>query len=97
MKKILALTLSLASIIFVASAAEAKVKGSSVSTTTTIAANSLQTQWRFRNRRNNRVARTFTQTRLVRYGRQIYRETYLVRYLPNGRTQARLISRVRVR
>jgi hypothetical protein len=96
-KKILALTLSLASIVFVASSVEAKDKGSSVSASQTIAANSLQGQWRYRNRRNNRLARTFTQTRLVRYGRQIYRETYLVRYLPNGRTQARLISRVRVR
>jgi hypothetical protein len=97
MKKLLALTLSLASIVFVATSAEAKVKESSVSSTTTIASNSLQRQWRYRNRGNNRVARTFTQTRLVRYGRQVYRETYLVRYLPNGRTQARLISRVRVR
>jgi hypothetical protein len=38
-----------------------------------------------------------TQTRLVRYGRQVIRETYQITYLPNGRTQTRLISRVRVR
>jgi hypothetical protein len=38
-----------------------------------------------------------TQTRLVRHGRQLWRETYQVRYLPNGATQARLVSRVRVR
>jgi hypothetical protein len=33
----------------------------------------------------------------VRYGRQVFRETYQIRYLPNGRSVARLISRVRVR
>jgi hypothetical protein len=51
---------------------------------------------RWGRRNNNRVSVT-TQTRLVRYGRQLFRETYQVRYLPNGRTIARLISRVRVR
>jgi hypothetical protein len=38
-----------------------------------------------------------TQTRLVRVGRRTFRETYQITYLPNGRTQTRLISRVRVR
>jgi hypothetical protein len=38
-----------------------------------------------------------TQTRLVRRGRQVWRETYQVRYLPNGMTQTTLISRMRVR
>ena len=99
MKRLLGLTLSLASIGFVASSAEAKAAEPSVSPATTIAANAAEPQWRNRNRRgryNGRV-RAVTQTRLVRRGRQVYRETYQVRYLPNGRIQTRLISRVRVR
>ncbi len=39
--------------------------------------------------------RTFT--RDVQRGWRIYRETYQVRYLPNGMTQTMLISRVRIR
>jgi hypothetical protein len=46
-------------------------------------------------RRNNRT-RTYTRSRLVRYGRRVYRETYVVRTYPNGRTDTRLISRTRV-
>lgn len=100
MKKLIALTLSLASIVFVASSAEAKVGDSTVSTATSITANGAAAQFRNRGifgRRNNRRVRVVTQTRLVRYGRRIYRETYQVRYFPNGATQTRLISRVRVR
>ncbi|MDQ2854885.1 MAG: hypothetical protein M3R68_01035 [Acidobacteriota bacterium] len=36
------------------------------------------------------------QTRIVSDGWRSYRETYQVRYLPNGRTQTVLISRQRV-
>ena len=39
--------------------------------------------------------RTFT--RDVQRGWRVYRETYQVRYLPNGMTQTMLISRVRIR
>jgi len=49
-----------------------------------------------RNRRNNRV-RTVTQTRIVRQGFRTYRETIQIKYLPNGRTQTKVISRTRVR
>ncbi|HMG75345.1 MAG TPA: hypothetical protein VK582_17745 [Pyrinomonadaceae bacterium] len=61
--------------------------------------------WRDRNRdgrenRGDRVGygygRTEVQTRLVQSGWHTYRETYQVRYLPDGRTQTTLISRVRV-
>lgn len=102
MKKLLALTLSLASLGFVASSAEAKASESKLSPTVAIATNAAQPQWRNqdgwgRRNRNNRRVRVSTQTRLVRYGRQVFRETYQVRYLPNGRTNVRLISRVRVR
>jgi len=47
----------------------------------------------WRNRGRVRVVRT---SRIVRYGFRTYRETYLVRYLPNGRTQTTLISRDRI-
>lgn len=102
MKKLLALTLSLASIGFVASSAEAKTSESSNSAAAINAASAPATvQWRRNDRRNNRRynrrVRTVTQSRLVRYGRQLFRETYRITYLPNGRTQTRLISRVRVR
>jgi hypothetical protein len=40
--------------------------------------------------------RTVVQTRLVQRGWHTYRETYQVRYFPDGRTQMSLISRVRV-
>lgn len=53
-------------------------------------------------RRNNRYSnrgRVYTayQTRYVRRGRWLYRETYRVMRLPNGRVNTRLINRVRVR
>ena len=89
MKKLLALTLSLASIGFVASSAEAK--GSSASTETAVE-NSAAAQWN-----RYRRARVFHRTRVVRIGRRLYRETYQIRQLPNGRTTTRLISRVRIR
>jgi hypothetical protein len=107
MKKLLALTLTLASLGIGASSAAAKATGSSNSMSTVNTANAAQPQWRNgddrrRNRgrwddRNNGRVRVTTQSRLVRYGRQVFRETYQIRYLPNGRSVARLISRVRVR
>lgn len=102
MKKLLALTLSLASIGFVASSAEAKATGRVATQTTLIAANAspqvrIQLGGGRRNHRYNRRVRIVTQTRLVRAGRRVYRETYQIMYWPNGRTQTRLISRVRVR
>ena len=48
--------------------------------------------WRYR----NGYSQTVTQTRYVRRGWNTYRETYLIRYLPNGMVQTNLISRVRV-
>ena len=95
MKKLLGLVLSLASIGFVASS-EAKAAQPSVAP----AINAAAPQWRYRNRRwrdNNSRVRVVTQTRTVRRGRQVYRDTYQIRYLPNGRTRTTLISRIRVR
>lgn len=102
MGKLLALTLSLASIGFAASSADAKTAGAANTSAATVAAaapqgNMMTVQGGRYNRRYNRRARTVTQSRLVRYGRQVFRETYQITYQPNGRTRTRLISRVRVR
>ena len=97
MRRVLALALTLASIGVTASAVEAKagVEGGAVVSRATAAP--VAAQWRRNNRWGRNRVRVTTQTRLVRVGRRVYRETYQVRYLPNGRTQTRLISRVRVR
>lgn len=51
-----------------------------------------------RNRRwNNRQVRVVTQVRTVRVGRRVYRDTYRITYLPNGRTRSQLVSRVVLR
>lgn len=101
MKKLLALALTLASLGFAApSAAEAKASASSGSPTTIISSNAQglqfgrQDRW---GRRSNHRSRTRVYTRYVRFGRRVFRETYLVRYTPFGGVQTRLISRERVR
>lgn len=107
MKRLLAFALAFASFGFVASNAEAKAAGAAVPAGVVSSANAPEPQWQNRGRRNrNRRGgrwnhrggvRVTTQTRLVRFGRRLFRETYRVRFLPNGRTQTTLISRVRVR
>ncbi len=104
MKKLLALTLILASFGFVGvSSVEASAIKANVASTvtsepliTTVTAPQVYRQ-RYPQRRYNRRARVTTQSRLVRRGRRVYRETYQVRVFRNGRTQSTLISRVRVR
>jgi hypothetical protein len=55
-------------------------------------------RWRNRNwAEGERVGYGRTFTRDVQRGWRLYRETYQVRYLPNGMTQTMLISRVRIR
>jgi hypothetical protein len=100
MKKLMALILTLVSTGFVISA-EAKAPERSHQNST-VAANS-EPQWeRDRygrdqyDRRYDRYNRRRTVTRVVRYGRRVYRETYLVRSWPNGRTNTVLISRTRI-
>ena len=101
MKRVLGIALALVSMGFVVSA-EAKTAnvGSEV---TTVANAAPQWQWerdrygrrdRRYDRRYNRRQRTFS--RVVRYGRRLYRETYLVTYWGNGRTNTRLINRTRI-
>ena len=97
MKKFLGIALGLLSMGFVVSA-EAKTSDVSHANSTVTA--SAVPQWqrdrygRRYERRNNR--RTVTRSRVVRYGRRLYRETYLVTYWPNGRYDTRLISRTRI-
>ena len=94
MKKFLALSALVASIGFGALSAEAKSSNSSaIGTESNAAAGQINIQLGGRNRR----ARTVTSTRIVRVGRQRYRETYQTTYRPNGRVVTRVISRVRIR
>ena len=98
-KRVLGIALAIVSMGFVVSA-EAKTTDVS-QVNSTVAANAVP-QWqrdRYGDRRYDRRynrRRTVTQSRYVRYGRRLYRETYLVTYWPNGRTNTRLISRQRV-
>ena len=100
-KRLLGIALAFVAMGFVASA---EAKTSDVSQlNSTLAANTAP-QWgrdRYRDdrrydRRYNNRRRSVTRSRYVRYGRRLYRETYLVTYWPNGRTNTRLISRQRV-
>lgn len=96
MKKFLALSLLLGSVIFTVSSVEAKT--TSENSKNVIGISSAQQDRYYQNRRyiNQRSVRIVT--RNVRRGRQIYRETYRVTYNNrNGRTKTQLISRVRIR
>jgi hypothetical protein len=97
MKRILALALTFCSVGLAASSAEAKAGVPSNAVVSRAAASPTTIQWRRNNRWGRNRVRVTTQTRLVRAGRRVYRETYQVRYLPNGSAQTRLISRERVR
>jgi len=96
MKKIMGFALVLVSLGTGGFASDAK--GSELgSNSVTLAANASPQWQRGRDRRYNRTrVRAITRQRTVRYGRRVYRETYVVRYLPNGRTSTQVISRVRI-
>lgn len=102
MKRVLGITLALLSMGFIVSA---EAKPADVSHQNSTVAASPAPQWqrdrygRRYDRRNDRRynrSRSVTRSRVVRYGRGVYRETYLVTYWPNGRTNTRLISRHRI-
>lgn len=95
MKKFLTLALLLGSIAFVAPSAEAKTAESAGKSVELNAAP--QDGWRNNRRWNRNRVRTVTTTRIIRIGRQRYRETIQIRYLANGRTQTRILSRIRIR
>lgn len=103
MKRVLGIALALVSMGFVVSAEAKAANVRSENSTVTSAAP--QRQWerdrygrrydrRRYDRRYNRRQRTVS--RVVRYGRRLYRETYLVTYWPNGRYDTRLIYRTRI-
>ena len=87
--------LSVSSLAFVSSA-EAKSNNTGSSASNNAAEPQINVQIG-RNRRYNRPVRVVTQTRTVRRGGNLYRETYQTRYQANGRVNTRLISRVLVR
>jgi hypothetical protein len=96
MKKFLALSLLLGSVIFTVSSVEAKT--TSENSKNVIGISSAQQDRYYQNRRYNNQRSVRIVTRNVRRGRQIYRETYRVTYNNrNGRTRTQLISRVRIR
>jgi hypothetical protein len=95
MKRLLGITLGLLTIGFVSSSEAGAAELSHANST--VVANAIPQWQRNGSRRyNRRGARVVTRSSVVRYGRRLFRETYLVRYLPNGRTNTRLISRVRI-
>jgi hypothetical protein len=96
MKKILGITLAAASLGFVGLSSQANATPRSSVTVAATASPQWERDRYGRRAYNRRRARTVTQSRVVRLGRRLYRETYVVRYLPNGRTDTRLISRVRI-
>lgn len=99
MKRLLGITLTLASLGVAGLSSKAQATELSHNSATVLA-NSASPQWE-RDRWGRRVyrrraVRTTTRSRVVRIGRRLYRETYLVSYMPNGRTNTRLVSRVRI-
>jgi hypothetical protein len=99
MKKLAAAALAIATL---GIGVSAEAKATDVSQQNITVAASSAPQWqrdrdgRRYNRRYENRQRSVTRSRLVRFGRRLYRETYLVTYWPNGRTNTRLISRTRV-
>ncbi|HYV10000.1 MAG TPA: hypothetical protein VE980_03740 [Pyrinomonadaceae bacterium] len=95
MKKVLGIALAIASL-GIGVSAEAKASDVSQQNSTVAASSAAQWQRDRYGRRYENRRRSVTRSRLVRYGRRLYRETYLVTYYRNGRTDTRLISRTRV-
>ena len=107
MKKLLILAFVMTSMVFAVPSAQALTTSENVET---IGISNAAQDKQKRPKQNRRVERNndwrnnngrgvrFTyQTRLVRRGRHLYRETYRVKYLPNGKVQTKLVSSVRIR
>ncbi|MBC7898677.1 MAG: hypothetical protein H7070_01370 [Saprospiraceae bacterium] len=86
MKKFLVFSLMLGAMVFVVPSAEGKSTASSINVPESA---EQPNRW-------GRVTRTVTRTRITRVGRYRYRETYRTTYYRNGRTQTRVIRRVRL-
>ena len=95
MKRVLGIAFALLTLGF-AVPAEAKAAEKSHENATVLASSAPQYQRYRYNRYDRRRTRTVRRSRIVRYGRRVYRETYAVRYYPNGRTDTWLISRTRI-
>jgi hypothetical protein len=100
MKILLAITLMLASIGFMGSWTEIQANAVVHATNPQIRIEVGRPRRRYRDERyreyRERDFRVVTQTRLVNYGWHTYRETYQTRYMPNGRTETTVISRIRL-
>ena len=97
MKKFITLSLLFASVMFTAIIAEAAPKAGSSDPQLWEGRTQTRRAQQRNTRYNRRGVRVVTRTRVVRIGRQRYRETIQIRYLPNGRTQTRILRRVRIR
>lgn len=95
MKKVIVLSLMLAGSILVLPGTEAKAASASAAGDPQIRVQIGQNR-RNRRWRNTRVRRTVTTTRIRRIGRNRFRETIRVTYLPNGRTRTQIIRRQRL-
>jgi len=98
MKKLLALILTSVSLLLAVPDISTAVANANAATNPQIRVQ-IGRQRRYRDRYwrdRNGYGQTYTQTRYVRRGWNTYRETYLIRYLPNGMVETNLISRVRV-
>lgn len=105
MKRLLGIAFALLTIGFVVPAEAKAAEISHVNATVTTNAAPQYQRYRYDRRRYDRRydrrndrwgSRTVRRSRVVRYGRRLYRETYAVRYYPNGRTNTWLISRTRI-
>ncbi len=102
MKKLFAGILTLASFVFVGSWNSTAVANAAAFGKPQVRIQIGQRRYRERRYRDwdrargDRVGYSRTFTRDVQRGWRRYRETYQMRYLPNGRTQTVLISRVRL-
>lgn len=100
MKRILGIAFALLTLGF-AVPAEAKTAETSHENAT-VTTNAVAQWGRYRNDRrydrryDRQRSRTVRRSRIVRYGRRVYREIYAVRYYANGRTDSWLISRTRI-
>lgn len=98
MKKLLLSIVLLSSITFVGSSRTAAATAAVGNPQLRIEVGQRRRRWRNRGyATGQRIGYGRTFTRDVQRGWRVYRETYQVRYLPNGGTQTMLISRVRIR
>ena len=99
MKTLLATVLTLASFVFLGSWDSSSVASAATMGRPQVRIQIGQPRRRYRdwNRaRGDRIGYGRTFTRDVQRGWRLYRETYQLRYLPNGMTQTVLVSRIRL-